>query len=399
MEKTTGNRQKVLIVDDEARNQRIIGEILDGLVDFKQASSGEEALAMIEAYAPDLVLLDIMMPGMDGYEVCRQIRKNPQLNFTKVILVSGKAMLEERLKGYEVGADDYMTKPFMPDELLAKTKVFLRLTHAEKQLNDFNLALEHRIAERTQQLLETESKLVHSAKMAALGEMAGGIAHEINTPLGTISLLGEQIEEIANTEPLNKPSLLQMTKTIDETVRRISVIINGLRTFSRDGGNDLFDSTPVKQIVEMTLALCKEKLRHASVKVHVDPIADDLEIQCRAVQISQVILNLINNACDAIETLPDKWIRVAVIPEADGVAITITDSGNGIPKEVLAKLFQPFFTTKEIGKGTGLGLSISKGIVDAHHGRLTVDTSCKNTRFVLYLPAQQPETPAKKQAA
>src|SRR6185312_15086367 len=111
----------------EPRNQRIVAESLDGEVAFKTVSNGEEALAALEAAAMDLVLLDIMMPGIDGYEVCRRIRANPALALTKVILVSGKAMIEERLKGYDVGADDYMTKPFVPEELLAKTRVFLKL--------------------------------------------------------------------------------------------------------------------------------------------------------------------------------------------------------------------------------------------------------------------------------
>ena len=381
--------QKVLIVDDEARNQRIIVEILADTVEHRSASSGEEALKMIESFSPDLVLLDIMMPGIDGYEVCKRMRNNPKLALTKIILVSGKAMVEERLKGYEAGADDYLTKPFVPEELLAKAKVFLRLTSVEKQLSDLNQFLEDKVQERTRQLLDAEALLVNTAKMTALGEMAGGIAHEINTPLGTIRMIGDQIQELVAEENIDQKSITEMTQLIGETVNRISSIITGLKTFSRDGSQDRLDAAPLKQLVETTLNLCRDKLKHASVRVEVERITDDLEIQCRPVQICQVLLNLINNACDAIFPLSEKWIKISAEAQTDGVQISITDSGNGIPEKVRTKLFQPFFTTKDIGKGTGLGLSISKGIIDAHHGKLTFDSTCRNTRFLLTLPASQ----------
>jgi len=382
-------RQKVMIVDDESRNQRIITEILEDSVEFKLASTGEDAVAAMDSYCPDLVLLDIMMPGIDGYEVCKKIRANPKLSLTKVILVSGKAMVEERLKGYEIGADDYMTKPFVPEELLAKAKVFLRLTRVEKELAELNRSLEEKVQERTRQLLDAEAKLVNSAKMAALGEMAGGIAHEINTPLGTIGMVGDQIAELIVEEPIDKKMIHEMTQVISGTVQRIGGIIRGLRTFSRDGSQDRFEPTSLKRIVEDTLALCQEKLKHGNVKVHYDSIPDDLKINCRSVQISQVLLNLINNACDAILPLPEKWVKVEAKKVGNFVEVSITDSGKGIPEKVRNKIFQPFFTTKDIGKGTGLGLSISKGIVDAHHGSMTIDLQCENTRFILRLPENQ----------
>lgn len=379
--------QKVLIVDDEARNQRIISETLEGVVDFQVASDGEQALALVQSYQPDLILLDIMMPGIDGYEVCKRLRLDPKQAFTKVILVSGKAMIDERLKGYAVGADDYMTKPFASEELLAKAKVFLRLIRIEKELSELNHSLDEKVQERTKSLLEAEAKLINATKMSALGEMAGGIAHEINTPLGTIGMIAEQVQELINEETVDRKTVLEMIVIVSETVRRISAIINGLRTFSRDGSQDCLDTASLRQIVDNTLILCKEKLNHASVQIKVIPIPGEMMIHCRAVQISQVLLNLINNACDAILPLQEKWIQIAAEQKGNDVEIFITDSGPGIPEKVRAKLFQPFFTTKEIGKGTGLGLSISKGIIDAHHGTLSVDPACKNTRFVLVLPS------------
>lgn len=127
-------------------------------------------------------------------------------------------------------------------------------------------------------------------------------------------------------------------------------------------------------------------MKLAGVEMRIDEIPSDLVIRCRQVQISQILLNLLGNACDAISDRSVRWIQISAEKTHDGVRILVTDSGDGIPKEVAAKLFQPFFTTKERGKGTGLGLSISQGIVKAHSGSLAIDSNCKSTRFVLFLP-------------
>ncbi len=391
-------KQKVLLVDDEKRNQKIVIEILEDLVDLKVCSSGEEAMEVVEQFDPDLVLLDIMMTGIDGYEVCRRIRANPKLVLTKVILVSGKAMIDERLQGYEVGGDSYMTKPFVPEELLAIAKVFLRLSYVERELSVLNKGLEEEVQRRTSQLLDAEGKLIASAKMSALGEMAGGIAHEINTPLGTIGLLADSLQERLTEPEVDVPALLKMTEMMASTVKRIGRIINGLRTFSRDGSNDVFTVTPFREVLETTLSLCGERLKQSGVELQIADFPEDLQIRCRQVQLSQVLLNLIGNSCDALDGKPAKWIRVGAEKTALGTRVIVTDSGHGVPLEVAKKIFQPFFTTKDVGKGTGLGLSISQGIMTAHGGSLSLDPACENTRFIIELP-DEPSLAGKSQAA
>lgn len=385
-------KQRVLIVDDEPRNQRIICEILEGLVDFQVASTGEAALAAVESYDPHLVLLDIMMPGIDGYEVCRQIRANPKMSLTKVILVSGKAMIEERLKGYECGADDYMTKPFESEELLAKAKVFLKLSLLETQLANMNQILAQRVQEKTAQLQQVQAQLINTAKMAALGEMAGGIAHEINTPLSIIHLLESQIGELIQEDPIDRKTVLEMIQTISATVIRISTIVRGLRTFSREGGTDKFDHVPLATIIDYTLGLCREKLKYKKVILEIEPFPEDLMLDCRHVQISQVLLSLITNSCDAIEECSEKWIKIGARKQNGWIEMWVVDSGKGIPEAIRNKVFDPFFTSKPVGQGTGLGLSVAKGIIDSHGGSLRVDEQCENTRFVISLPQRQPGT-------
>src|SRR5688572_6661140 len=127
-------KQKILIVDDEPRNQRIAIEALEDLAELQTCATGEETLVKIKTFTPELILLDVMMPGIDGYETCKQIRSYPENKFIKIILVSGKAMTEEKLQGYDAGADDYITKPFIHEELIAKAKVFLRLSTFEKEM-------------------------------------------------------------------------------------------------------------------------------------------------------------------------------------------------------------------------------------------------------------------------
>lgn len=382
-------KQKILAVDDEPRNLKILTLGLNNEWDMITAATGEEALEILKTDTPDVILLDIMMPGIDGYEVCRQVRKNPRLEFVKIILVSGRAILEERLKGYEAGADDYMTKPFVPEELAAKVKVFMRLVLVEKELRDLTVSLKDRVELRTQQLFEAEAKLVNAAKMSALGEMAGGIAHEINTPLGVITLISSQLQELLQEEPLEREFIMKLLGNIEKTARKIGEIVQGLRSFSRDSSKDNFEARSLREIFENTLSLCREKFKNAGVNFIQEPCSELLMIDCRSTQISQVILNLLNNSCDAIEKQSERWVKLSAQSNETSVKIKVVDSGSGIPKETADKLFQPFFTTKGIGKGTGLGLSISKGLVESHGGSISVDTESMNTCFIVELPLKQ----------
>lgn len=231
------------------------------------------------------------------------------------------------------------------------------------------------------------AKIQAASKMSALGEMAGGIAHEINNPLTIILTLSLQLEEWTESGEQIDPEYLKLAlKNIASTSQRIAKIVEGLRFFSRDGTHDPFQAASIKSIIQDTLSLCHERFRGRSISLTFNEVADELSIECKATQISQVLLNLLNNAFDAVNTLPEKWVKVEIIDHTDHVDILLTDSGSGISEEVKTKMFQPFFTTKEIGKGTGLGLSISKGIIETHQGSLTLEEQSKNTCFRITLP-------------
>jgi PAS domain S-box-containing protein len=234
-------------------------------------------------------------------------------------------------------------------------------------------------------LSEAKSQFVIASKMSALGEMAGGVAHEINTPLAVIQMRTDQLLECLREDPLDRETALSAISAVDQTIQRISKIVNGLRSFARDGSNDPMSSCSISKIIDDTFSLCREKFNNNGVQLDYLS-AGDFEIECRPGEISQVLLNFLNNAYDAIQNCSDKWVKIEAQEVWNYIQINIVDSGSGIPAEIQEKMMQPFFTTKEVGKGTGLGLSISKGIIENHKGRIQIDGSCKNTKFMIFLP-------------
>jgi C4-dicarboxylate-specific signal transduction histidine kinase len=235
-------------------------------------------------------------------------------------------------------------------------------------------------------LVDAQAKLLSSAKMSALGEMAGGMAHEINSPLSAIQMRADQMLNLLQKDGLKSiEPFIVCIEAIVKTVDRISHIIKGLRSFARDHENDPQEVVAVSEIIDGTLDFCRERIREQRINLSVEATVA-VEISCRRGDISQVLLNLLNNSYDAVKDLSEKWIRIETLDCGTEVEIHITDSGSGIPQATLDRLMQPFFTTKAIGKGTGLGLSFSKGIAESHGGRLFVKVDCPNTKFVLRLP-------------
>jgi C4-dicarboxylate-specific signal transduction histidine kinase len=257
------------------------------------------------------------------------------------------------------------------------------------KLQKTNEALEIKSAElaKTNQLLKDQQKIMaHSAKMSALGEMAGGIAHEINSPLGIITVRANQLERLLSRDQLSPEIIKREAQLIASTALRIGEIIKGLRAFAREGDKDPFEIVSVKAVIHDVLVLCQTKFKNYDIDLRINYGPDDLKIECRPVQIGQVILNLLNNSFDAVSALKEKWVLLEVAEQNNFITFSVTDSGGGISKEILPRIMEPFFTTKEVGKGTGLGLSISKGIAESHRGTLYLDTEAPNTRFVLGLP-------------
>jgi signal transduction histidine kinase len=274
------------------------------------------------------------------------------------------------------------------DEIARLAKSMNQMLHTLHSRNEELMNLNEIIKNQNQALVST-------AKMSALGEMAGGVAHEINTPLTVIKLRTEMMMNEIMENPGNSNDMLKNSlEIIDRTVDRITKIIQSLRTFSREtNGQEKIDYS-VRTIVSEALNLCSEKFKMHGVDLQIEP-CEDYILSCRPTEIAQVLVNLLNNSYDAIEKLEFKKIMVST-RQIDPVYIEISvmDSGPGISAAIQDKIMQPFFTTKELGKGTGIGLSISKGIVESHGGRLYLDRSSQRTRMVIVLPFKKIDSEA-----
>ncbi len=232
---------------------------------------------------------------------------------------------------------------------------------------------------RLQASVEYErSKSIQSAKLASLGEMSAGVAHEINNPLAIIMGSVAQLPKFAN----DPTKLTSKVATITKSCERISKIVNGLRKFARAAEKSTFEIHTLSLIAKEVMNLTEAKAKRHDVKVEL-MCNTKSKIKCNEVEIEQVLVNLINNSIDAIKETAERWVKIALNDEAEEVVIRIEDAGPGIPKEIAKKMFEPFFTTKKVGEGTGLGLSIVKGIIDDHKAKIRIVEEAPNTCFEL----------------
>lgn len=357
---------KVAVVDDEPHARLLIKDILGEAYETREAESVLSALDLFSEWIPDIILSDIKMPGEDGISLLKKCKS--QFPDVPVILITGHADKAIALEALKEGAFDFIEKPFEDEELIATT---------ERAANMILLK---------QKLDQARTMSIEAEKLATVGLMAGGIAHEINNPLGVILLLASSLKSKSG-----KPDdVLMVSQKISDTVMKITKIIKSLQSFSRNSSGTPFLDTSVKKIVDDVLNLCGKRLTENSVEMMVDNESmENLVIQCRESEIAQVLFNLVNNANDAIKDLDNKWIKVACEDNDKTVKIIVKDSGPGIPEDLKNKIFHPFFTTKEIGKGTGLGLAVSVGIIEAHNGIIEIDSEAPNTTFIIQVPKVQ----------
>jgi C4-dicarboxylate-specific signal transduction histidine kinase len=238
-------------------------------------------------------------------------------------------------------------------------------------------------------LEQERAKVIANSKMASLGEMASGLAHEINNPLTIILNRASQLKAKIERAEFDPASALSELEKIEKTVERIAKIIRGLRAFSRNADSDPMVSCDLESIVNDTLELCYERVRKEGIRLRLKGDFSRHRLHARPSQINQVLLNLLNNSIDAIQTMSQPWIEISITLQEDMLALSVTDSGHGIPAHIAERMMEPFFTTKEVGRGTGLGLAISRGIIEDHRGRFFYDAESPNTRFTILLPTEK----------
>lgn len=409
----------ILLVDDEAINLTVFGKALSEHYEVIVANNGERALRLANSQPkPDLILLDVMMPGMDGYEVLQQLKSNADTQDIPVIYVTALSANTNEEHGLELGAVDYIYKPCHLSILLARVRTQLELKKSRDWLQNQNLYLEAEIARRQQENQQVQLQLLQSEKLAAIGQLAAGIAHEINNPIGFInSNLGtlkqywealftflDAVDKQLTAEPDHELAIeylhrLQQESDLDylredipallaeslEGLNRVKSIVQDLKNFSHAEENK-WNLADLHKGLDSTLNIIWNELKyHCRIHKHYGDIP---EIYCLPSQLNQVFMNLLVNAGQAIETQGD--IHITTGTQDDEIWVEISDTGEGIAPELINRLFEPFFTTKPVGKGTGLGLSISQNIIKKHHGRLEVSSQVgKGTTFRVVLPLRQ----------
>ncbi len=240
---------------------------------------------------------------------------------------------------------------------------------------------------RSQRMIEEQQTLlVASSRLSAIGELAGSIAHEINNPLGIVKGYSEQLLKLIKREPLDLDRMSYAGQKISDTIDRMSQIILSLRRLSYEADGEPMENIDLVQVVDDTLAICRQSIQQLGIELIFERPLGPMRTLGRPLQIGQVLLNLIQNARDAVEVLDKKWIRIAIKRRDARLELIVEDSGHGLKPDVLARIGQPFFTTKPFGKGTGLGISISKKIMAAHGGSIDVDAQHPHTRFVVVMP-------------
>ena len=398
-------RAKILIVDDEPFNIDLLEQELMDDYEVVTAVDGETAIAAANAEDPDLILMDWRLPGISGLDAVRQLRQIDRHKMTPIFMLTAQSSMDDQVEGLESGADDYILKPFDPDDLHARIKAGLRIGRLQKELAKERNDLQKALAD----LQAAETQLVHSEKMAGLGKLVAGVAHELNNPIGFIYANMGHFERyvgvlkgVCERAGVNGDDAEQASKaftTLDRLIKscsggaqRIKQIVLGLRTFSRLDEAER-KSVDLHEGIDSTLTLLDHHLKD---RITVEKNYGSLPmVECYAGQLNQVFMNLLTNAADAIEG--EGAITVTTEVEGDTVTVAYSDTGCGMSADVMTQVFDPFYTTKEIGKGTGLGLSISYGIVEKHGGSIVVESvEGEGTTFRITLPVKMEEEESDK---
>ncbi len=238
-----------------------------------------------------------------------------------------------------------------------------------------------------------QERILNLNKTSSLGMMTAYMAHEINNSLGILNGYTAIVQDELSRLKGPTDQIVSFVDKIQKTTLRISKVIQGIKSYTRESEMDPYELIELRRLIEETVGICEQKCKLQQTRLSVNLPPEDLKLECHSTQISQVLINLINNGLDAISGFKEKWIDLSVSVASPGsLRFTITDSGPGIPQTLAKKIMEPFFTTKEKGKGTGLGLGLCKSIVEAHHGTFFYDSSSKNTRFGFELPLWQVET-------
>jgi len=424
-------QESILVVDDKPDNLRLLANILtEAAYKVRKVTSGKLALDAARLDPPDLILLDIMMPELDGYQVCQALKQHPETCEIPVIFLSALDNLTDKVTAFTMGGIDYIIKPFQQQEVLVRVKTHLQIRRLNQSLRSQNLQLQAEVSQRQQteteltlalqELHNTQAQIVAKEKLASLGALMAGIAHELRNPLNfvnnyaesTVELITELVSELHDPSsvdislPTISPSELK-TRLIDlrdnalaihQHGQRAERIINSMMQHAHTRSSEA-QTTDLNRLVEESFKLAYHSRRsklpdfNVTLQTNYDPSIGQIAV---GADLNRALINLIDNACYAVykkqqqtEFTPTIWITTRRL--SNQAEIRIRDNGIGIAPEIQSRIFDPFFTTKA-NEGTGLGLSITHDIVvGQHQGSLSLTSELNvYTEFTLLLPLSFP---------
>ncbi len=399
---SNNTKANILVVDDTVANLRLLVNLLvERGYKVRSASNGPLAISAAQTEPPDLILLDILMPSMDGYEVCQQLKADRLTREIPVIFISAVSEVLDKVKAFAIGGIDYITKPFQVEEVLVRVETHLAIRNLQKSLQEKN----DELAKTLKTLKITQTQLIESEKMAALGNLVGGVAHEINTPIGisitAASVLIEDAKDFFNMYKTGTMKRAELETFLDTAIESSNIILSNLKrsadliqSFKQvavDQSSEAKRSFNIKEYLEeIVLSLVAElkKTKH-SVKVEGD---ENLVLDSYPGALSQIVTNLVmNSLIHAYDEEDSGEIRLDFKREGEWVVLQYADEGKGIALENLSKVFDPFFTTNRSQGGTGLGLHIVYNLVTQKlKGTIHCESQASlGTKFIIKLPMEE----------
>jgi signal transduction histidine kinase len=377
-------RARLLIADDEPGLRRYLCTALYQH-EIVEARDGLEAWELAKQHLPDLILLDMMMPGLDGLEVAKRLREHLPTSRIPIILVTANAEEAPRMEALRAGVNEFVTKPFSTIELQVRLQNLLKQRRFERELSSSKTELE--VAHR--ELKENETRLVHAESLSALGRMSAGIIHEINNPLNYANTALHTLKTFSKALPEDeRPEYADIIGDLGEGLQRVINIVTDLRSFTK-GGMQPSHEVDLNRALESARRLVSSSIGDTALEWKLEP---DLVVWGSDNQLVQVFVNIIQNASSfvgAAAVRGDKPLLSVTAQSSEGgsVMVSIRDNGSGIRKEDLGRVFEPFFTRRDVGSGMGLGLSICHQICQSHEATLEVNSEHGQwTEFTITFP-------------
>ncbi len=395
----TGNFN-VLVVDDDSTQLKLMSILLKAEgYEVLLANSGKAALEMVEASSPDLILLDLIMPDMNGFEVAKQLKANPLTEHLPIIMLTAMHDRQTRLRALELGVDEFLFKPIDRAELAVRVRNMLRIKNYADQIASHLAdaastrdALAKQVEQRIQaetDLLAHHEQLIQMEKLAAIGTLVGGVAHEINNPLmGLMNFV-----QFAADRCDDEKSRFALSRAM-ECVERIREITHSMLLYISPASSHATASCVLPGVVAKVLNLLGDDLSQAGITVKVDMPENLPGVICHPTLLQQVLVNLLSNARDALREQPQPRVNISAQLDGAKVLLKVCDNGTGIAKEVRSRIFDPFYTTKAPGEGTGLGLTLSRHFMEQAGGKISVHSEagrgcCMNVVLQVFKPVTE----------